>query len=216
LAGTADLPLRLSICDDYLFTAYVDASYAVPKDMKSHSGMVYTAGGGTFLAKSTKQSVVSKSSTEAEVIAASDGCNDLLSLMEFINFQTGRQGKVVLFQDNTSAIQLEKNGKSSSNKTKHMKIRYFWIKDKVASGELEIQHLPTVKGHTTQVWESPPTFAFADPPIPDSLEPVAVPMQSSALHDGPDTGIQSEYEDPGGKKRNRRDPGVTITKTKGG
>ena len=51
LAGTADLPLRLSICDDYLFTAYVDASYAVHEDMKSHSGMVYTAGGGTFLAK---------------------------------------------------------------------------------------------------------------------------------------------------------------------
>ncbi len=24
-----------------------------------------------------------------------------------------------------------------------MKIRHFWIKDKVASGELEIQHLPT-------------------------------------------------------------------------
>jgi hypothetical protein len=143
LAGTADLPLRLSISDDYLFTAYVDASYAVHEDMKSHSGMVYTAGGGTFLAKSTKQSVVSKSSTEAEVIAASDGCNDLLSLMEFINFQTGRQGKAVLFQDNTSAIHLEKNGKSSSNKTKHMKIRYFWVKDKVASGELEIQHLPT-------------------------------------------------------------------------
>jgi hypothetical protein len=62
--------------------------------------------------------------------------------MEFINFQTGRQGKAVLFQDNTSAIHLEKNGKSSSNKTKHMKIRYFWVKDKVASGELEIQHLP--------------------------------------------------------------------------
>jgi hypothetical protein len=139
----ADLQLRLSISDDYLFTAYVDASYAVHEDMKSHSGMVYIVGGGTFLAKSTKQSVVSKSSTEAEVITASDGCNDLLSLMEFINFQTGKQGKAVLFQDNTSAIQLEKNGKSSSNKTKPMKIRYFWIKDKVTSGELEIQHIPT-------------------------------------------------------------------------
>jgi hypothetical protein len=54
LAGTRDLPLKLSICDDYLFTAYVDASYAVHEDMKSHSGMVYT-GAGTFLAKSTKQ-----------------------------------------------------------------------------------------------------------------------------------------------------------------
>ncbi len=87
--------------------------------------------------------MVSKSSTEAEVIAASDGCNYLLSLMEFINFQTGREGKARLYQDNTNAIHLKKNGKSSSNKTKHMKIWYFWIKDKVASGELEIQHLPS-------------------------------------------------------------------------
>ncbi len=63
--------------------------------------------------------------------------------MEFSNFQTGREGKARLYQDNTSEIHLEKNGKSSSNKTKHMKIRYFWIKDKAASGELEIQLLPT-------------------------------------------------------------------------
>jgi hypothetical protein len=104
LAGTRDLPLKLSICDDYLFTAYVDASYAVHEDMKSHSGMVYTAGGSTFLAKSLKQWVVSKSSTEAEVIVASDGCNDVLSLMEFINFQAGREGKARPYQDNTSAI----------------------------------------------------------------------------------------------------------------
>jgi hypothetical protein len=63
--------------------------------------------------------------------------------MEFINFQTGWEGKARLYEDNTSAIYLHKNGKSSSNKTTHMKIRYFLIKDKVGSGELEIQHLPT-------------------------------------------------------------------------
>jgi hypothetical protein len=63
--------------------------------------------------------------------------------MGFINFQTGREGKARLYQDNTNAIYSHINGKSSSNKTKHMKIRYFCIKDKVASGELEIQHLPT-------------------------------------------------------------------------
>jgi hypothetical protein len=71
--------------------------------MKSHSGMVYTVGGGTFLVKSTKQLVVSKSSTRAEVIAASDGCDELLSLMEFINFLTDREGKARLYQDNTNA-----------------------------------------------------------------------------------------------------------------
>ncbi len=33
VTGTADLPLRLSICDGYLFTACVDASYAVHENM---------------------------------------------------------------------------------------------------------------------------------------------------------------------------------------
>ncbi len=42
LAGTRDLPLKLSICGDYLFTAYVDASFAIHEDKKSHSGMVHT------------------------------------------------------------------------------------------------------------------------------------------------------------------------------
>ncbi len=43
-----------------------------------------------------------------------------------------------------------------------------------------------VKEHTTQVMESPPTFAFADPAIPDSLAPLAVPTQSSTSRDEPD------------------------------
>jgi hypothetical protein len=38
----------------------------------------------------------------------------------------------VLFQDNKSSILLEKNGKaSSSNRTKHINILYFFITDRV-------------------------------------------------------------------------------------
>ncbi len=47
-----------------------------------------------------------------------------------------------------------------------------------------------MKEHTTQVMESPPTFAFADPPIPDSLAPLTVPTQSSTSRDEPDMSIR--------------------------
>jgi hypothetical protein len=43
-----------------------------------------------------------------------------------------------------SAILLEANGKaSSSRRTKHIKVEYFYIKEKVDDGEIVIEHCPT-------------------------------------------------------------------------
>jgi hypothetical protein len=50
----------------------------------------------------------------------------------------------VLYQDNKSTILLANNGRwSSSKRTKHIKSRYFFIKDKVDQGEVSIEHQPT-------------------------------------------------------------------------
>ena len=47
-------------------------------------------------------------------------------------------------QDNTSAILLEKNGKSSSGKrTRHLSIRFFRITDLSEKQEFEVEHCPT-------------------------------------------------------------------------
>jgi hypothetical protein len=49
-----------------------------------------------------------------------------------------------LFQDNKSAILLEKNGKASSSKrTKHISIRYFFITDRVKKGDVSLAWCPT-------------------------------------------------------------------------
>ncbi len=50
----------------------------------------------------------------------------------------------ILFQDNMSAILLEKNGRASASKrSRHMNIRYFFIADQAKSGELRIEYCPT-------------------------------------------------------------------------
>ena len=50
----------------------------------------------------------------------------------------------ILFQDNKSAILLEKNGKTSSSKrTKHVKVKYYFIQNKVDHGEVGIKYCPT-------------------------------------------------------------------------
>jgi hypothetical protein len=49
-----------------------------------------------------------------------------------------------LFQDNKSSILLEKNGKASSSKrTKHINIRYFFITDRVKNEEVSVVWCPT-------------------------------------------------------------------------
>ena len=50
----------------------------------------------------------------------------------------------VVFQDNQSAILLERNGKASSGKrTRHFNIRYFFLTDQVANNNVTIQFCPT-------------------------------------------------------------------------
>ena len=50
----------------------------------------------------------------------------------------------IFYQDNESAIKLEKNGQtSSSGKTRHIHIRYFFTKDVVKRENIDISHCPT-------------------------------------------------------------------------
>ena len=58
--------------------------------------------------------------------------------------EQGVQANHIVYQDNTSAQRLETNGRLSSGKrTKHMNVRYFFIKDKVDNGDFKVEHCPT-------------------------------------------------------------------------
>ena len=53
---------------------------------------------------------------------------------------------VFIYQDNQSAILLEKNGLKSVGKgSRHIKIKYFFITDKVKDKEVKILYCPTDK-----------------------------------------------------------------------
>jgi hypothetical protein len=63
--GTRDKWLTLEAGEDFGLFAYVDASYGVHPDGKSHTGVAMMLGQGCFYVQSAKQKLVSKSSTEA-------------------------------------------------------------------------------------------------------------------------------------------------------
>jgi hypothetical protein len=124
--------------------SYIDAAYGVHQDGKSVTGCVITIGDmGPVHAKSTKQKIVTKSSTEAELVATSDSANQTLHLRKFLIEQGHDQGPVEIYQDNVSCMALINKGKSSSERTRHMSIRYFWVSEKIKKDEIKLTHMRT-------------------------------------------------------------------------
>ena len=144
LNGTAELFPTLRADDTHLIRWYGDASFAVHQDMKSHTGVVMTMGSGGIINVSRKQKMVSKSSMEAELIAGDDIANSVIWANYFIEAQGYRNDGTVLLQDNKSCMLLHNNGKASSSKrTRHLNIRYFFLADCIKKGKLTVEFCPT-------------------------------------------------------------------------
>jgi hypothetical protein len=123
---------------------WVDASYAVHRDMKSHTGGVVSFGTGAIMSKSSKQKLNTKSSTEAELVGASDYLPHAIWAKKFLEGQGYTLKENLFYQDNQSAIRFEKNGrKSCGPNSRHIDIRYFFIKDRLGIEDFEVQHCPT-------------------------------------------------------------------------
>jgi hypothetical protein len=72
LQSTIDLPLVLSTDGSGKLRWHIDASYAVHMDMRSHTGGAMMLGKGSVYSTLVKQKLVTRSSTEAEVVAVHD------------------------------------------------------------------------------------------------------------------------------------------------
>ena len=123
---------------------FVDASYGVHVDGKSHTGSCVVIGDiGAVHCRSTKQGIVSKSSTEAELIGLSDSANQGIHTRMFLVNQGYTMGPVTVYQDNMSCMALIDRGRSGAEKTRHIGIRYFWVKERVSTGEVILEHKGT-------------------------------------------------------------------------
>ena len=87
---------------------YVDASFAVHADFKSHTGSVMSMGNGAITTMSRKQKLNTKSSTTAELVGADDVSTMILWTKLFMEEQGYPIKENILYQDNKSAILLKK------------------------------------------------------------------------------------------------------------
>jgi hypothetical protein len=144
LAGSRNLGLTLSFPRGMLSVqAFIDASFGVHSDFKSHSGSVIKLGAGVVYANSRKQKIVTKSSWEAEVVAVSDSATQMIWVMEFMEELGYKVSPGILWQDNKGAVDTLVKGGSKSAASRHVNIRRFWVKEHSDSGRLQIKWIPT-------------------------------------------------------------------------
>ena len=143
LLHTQELCLTLGASNPMEIIAFTDASFGIHANFMSHTGATITLGGGPIFAKSSKQKLVTKSSTEAELVGLSDSASQVIWTRNFLMAQGYQMAPAIIKQDNMSTLALAEKGRSTSERTRHVNIRYFFIKDRVNSGDLKLEYLPT-------------------------------------------------------------------------
>ncbi|CAI7836898.1 unnamed protein product [Closterium sp. NIES-54] len=124
---------------------YVDTDHAGdPDNKRSRTGYIYRLEPiGPISWQSSKQEVIALSSTEAKYIALCSATKEGLYLHELLEeAKLAQLPSFSLFYDNLSAICIaNKNG--FANRTKHIALQYFFVKDEIEKGRLELSYYPT-------------------------------------------------------------------------
>ena len=88
---------------------YVDASFAVHPNMRGHTGVGLTLGQGSPIVSSTKQKLNTHSLMESELVGVDDMMPTILWSRYFLKAEGYNVTDNDIFQDNQSAILLERN-----------------------------------------------------------------------------------------------------------
>ena len=101
----------LRIGEHMTIRSYIDAAYGVHTvSGRSHTGCAIVVGSaGPVYVKWSKQKIVTKSSTEAELVAVSDTASQCIHLRNFVIAQGYEVGPAIIYQDNLSCMALMKN-----------------------------------------------------------------------------------------------------------
>jgi hypothetical protein len=130
--------------DMTVMQTWVDVSYAVHQDMKSHTGGCVSFGRGAIMSKSSKQKLNTKSTTESEFVGASDYLPSPIWGKKFLEAQGYTIKENIFHQDNEGAIRFETNGRRSCGpNSRHIDIRYFFIKDRLEIENFKVKYCPT-------------------------------------------------------------------------
>jgi hypothetical protein len=146
ILGTVDVGLKFERVNsglDQILVGYVDSDYAGDLDKRrSTTGYVFTLAGGPVSWRSTLQTTVALSTTEAEYMAVADAIKEAIWLHGLIEDLGILQKNVKVLCDSQSAIHLAKNQVHHA-RTKHIDVRFHFVREIMEEGDILLQKIGT-------------------------------------------------------------------------
>ena len=123
---------------------YCDSDWGSDLDTRrSTTGWIFMIGGGAVSWGSKLQPTVALSSSEAEYMAASAAVQEAMYTRSLLSSLGMEQiGVTKIYEDNQGCIALSENP-VMHRRTKHIDIRYHFIRERVESGEVKLCYVPT-------------------------------------------------------------------------
>ncbi|CAN0299130.1 unnamed protein product [Ectocarpus fasciculatus] len=149
LNGTRNIGITYARGSGLDLEVYVDSSYAdASTNRRSVTGIAVTIGGTVISHASKTQPVVAMSTSEAEYIAGAEGVKESLFVRNVLSFMAPETcgASIKVLEDNQGAIALIENPLSSA-RSKHIDVRYHFIRGLFRSKAITVEYVPTAKQH---------------------------------------------------------------------
>ena len=157
LLGTKNLQLIFGQMDESI-QGYTDTDRATQDHRHAILGYACLIDGGAVSWFSRKQEIVTLSTAEAEYVAATHAAKEAIWLQSFTNeVFCFPDNAITLRCDNQSAIALTKDN-AHHTRTKHIDIRYHFIRYTVQDGKIKLIYCPTNENTADILTKPPPSL----------------------------------------------------------
>jgi hypothetical protein len=163
LKGTLDLGILMKPSTHSTLVAYSDADWAgCPDTRRSTSGYCVFFGDNLLSWSSKRQSVVSRSSAEAEYRGIANVVGEICWLRNLL-LELGHPPRrtSLVYTDNISALYLSGNP-VQHQRTKHVEIDIHFVREKVQRGEVRVLHIPSRHNFSDIFTKGLPRVLFTD------------------------------------------------------
>ena len=144
LRGTLEYGVDLKYSTEELqLQVFTDASYMSHEQGYGHTGnFIEIKGVGMVHCRSAKQTVVTKSSTEAEAVAMSQAEDDLHMVQELMIELTGKAPESVMFTDSEPLMKILRQEFLCRGRSKYIDQHFFSIRDRIRNGDYKVEFVP--------------------------------------------------------------------------
>ena len=126
--------------DEQLIQVFADSSHG-PASGRSHQGLIVHWAGAPICWESSRQSLVSLSTAESELIAVVSGAQMGDAVAALVGEILGAEPEVHLLGDNLACIAIVA-GPPTSWRSRHLRLRAAALREKLESGHWTLSHLP--------------------------------------------------------------------------